>query len=34
MVQRGHLLHTVEKTYDRTQHGKKGKFSAFVEEHR
>ena len=34
MVQRGHLLHTVEKTYDRTQHGKKSEFSAFVEKHR
>ena len=34
MDQSGHLLHAIEKSYERTQHRKKGAFSAFVEEHR
>jgi len=34
MDQNGHLLHAVEETYDRTQHGKKDEFSAFVEKKR
>lgn len=34
MEQSGHLLHAIEKTYERTQHKKKGEFSAFVEAYR